>query len=108
MNRRVLSHKAYQFPKVLPFVAVTRFGQGIIMGGSMSSCFARNPARIVILGLDAAGKTTILYKFLKNDETVDTFPTVGFNTEQFTYRHLPMILWDFGGQMIVRYGITDF
>jgi GTPase SAR1 family protein len=64
---------------------------------------SRNPARVILLGLDAAGKTTILYKFLRARETIDTFPTVGFNVEQITYRHLPMMLWDFGGQMIVRY-----
>jgi GTPase SAR1 family protein len=34
------------------------------------------PARILMLGLDAAGKTTILYK-VKLNETVQTIPTIG-------------------------------
>lgn len=34
------------------------------------------PSRILMLGLDAAGKTTILYK-LKLNETVQTIPTIG-------------------------------
>ena len=41
---------------------------------------AKNPQRILLLGLDAAGKTTILYKF-KLGETVTTIPTIGFNVE---------------------------
>jgi len=38
------------------------------------------PARIVMIGLDGAGKTTILYK-LKLNEVVTTIPTIGFNVE---------------------------
>eukprot|EP00286_Rhodomonas_abbreviata_P026887 CAMPEP_0181296366 /NCGR_PEP_ID=MMETSP1101-20121128/4664_1 /TAXON_ID=46948 /ORGANISM="Rhodomonas abbreviata, Strain Caron Lab Isolate" /LENGTH=57 /DNA_ID=CAMNT_0023401223 /DNA_START=88 /DNA_END=258 /DNA_ORIENTATION=+ len=38
-------------------------------------------ARIVLVGLDAAGKTTVLYKF-KLNETVNTIPTIGFNVEE--------------------------
>ena len=33
-----------------------------------------------MLGIDNAGKTTILYK-LKSNETVDVIPTIGFNVE---------------------------
>jgi len=36
--------------------------------------------RILLVGLDAAGKTTILYK-LKLGEVVTTIPTIGFNLE---------------------------
>jgi ADP-ribosylation factor protein 1 len=36
--------------------------------------------RILMVGLDAAGKTTILYK-LKLGEIVTTIPTIGFNVE---------------------------
>lgn len=53
------------------------------MGGLLSrlsdvfSLFGtEKPARILMLGLDAAGKTTILYK-IKLDETVQTIPTIG-------------------------------
>lgn len=37
-------------------------------------------ARILMLGLDSAGKTTIVYK-LKLGEVVRTVPTIGFNVE---------------------------
>jgi GTPase SAR1 family protein len=37
------------------------------------------------VGLDAAGKTTILYK-LKLGEVVTTIPTIGFNVETVEYK----------------------
>ena len=36
------------------------------------------PKRILLLGLDNAGKTTILYK-VKLNENISTIPTIGFN-----------------------------
>lgn len=39
----------------------------------------------MIWGLDAAGKTTILYK-LKLGEVVTTIPTIGFNVETVEYK----------------------
>ncbi|KAG9287712.1 hypothetical protein G9A89_004115 [Geosiphon pyriformis] len=64
------------------------------MGGSVSKALARifgnKEMRILMLGLDAAGKTTILYK-LKLNQSVTTIPTVGFNVET-----------DVGGQDKIR------
>ncbi len=53
--------------------------------------------RILMLGLDNAGKTSILMH-LKQDEFVDTVPTVGLNVEHINYRNLSLTLWDVGGQ----------
>ena len=64
--------------------------------------FGPERAKIAMLGLDAAGKTTILYK-LKIDETVTTIPTVGFNVEEVNFHNLTMTVWDVGGQKIIRY-----
>uniref|UniRef100_A0A3Q1EFM2 Uncharacterized protein n=1 Tax=Acanthochromis polyacanthus TaxID=80966 RepID=A0A3Q1EFM2_9TELE len=36
--------------------------------------------RVLLLGLDNAGKSTLLYK-LKHDMSVSTVPTIGFNVE---------------------------
>merc|ERR1712241_44884 len=58
-------------------------------------------ARILMVGLDAAGKTTILYK-LKLGEVVTTIPTVGFNVETVEYRNLSFTVWDVGGQDKIR------
>jgi len=62
-------------------VLVTSF----IMGKILSKVFGNKEMRILMLGLDAAGKTTILYK-LKLGQSVNTIPTVGFNVETVTYK----------------------
>jgi ADP-ribosylation factor 1/2 len=47
------------------------------------------------VGLDAAGKTSILYK-LKLGEVVSTIPTLGFNVETVSYRNISFTVWDVG------------
>ena len=53
------------------------------------------------LSLDAAGKTTILYK-LKLGEIVTTIPTIGFNVETVEYKNINFTVWDVGGQDKIR------
>ncbi|XP_071485767.1 uncharacterized protein [Diadema setosum] len=61
-----------------------------------------SPSRVLMLGLDAAGKTTCLYK-LKLNETVTTIPTIGFNVETVTpVPGLSFTVWDVGGQEKIR------
>merc|ERR1712166_933613 len=57
--------------------------------------------RILMVGLDAAGKTTILYK-LKLGEVVTTIPTIGFNVEEVQYKNINFTVWDVGGQDKIR------
>lgn len=57
--------------------------------------------RILLLGLDAAGKTTILYK-LNLGEVIHTIPTVGFNVETIKYKNITFTYWDVGGQQKIR------
>merc|ERR1719449_328928 len=57
--------------------------------------------RILMVGLDAAGKTTILYK-LKLGEVVNTIPTIGFNVETVQYQDIEFTVWDVGGQEKIR------
>merc|ERR1719203_2441127 len=54
-----------------------------------------------MVGLDAAGKTTILFK-LKLGEVVTTIPTIGFNVETVEYRNISFNVWDVGGQDKIR------
>jgi len=54
-----------------------------------------------MLGLDAAGKTTITYR-LKLGDVVTTIPTIGFNVETIQYKKLQMTMWDIGGQDKIR------
>ena len=65
------------------------------------SMVGNKEVRILMLGLDAAGKTTILYK-LKLNEVVNTIPTIGFNVETFEYKNIEFNCWDIGGQFKLR------
>jgi len=75
------------------------------MGGHFSkklnSVFGNKEMRVLMLGLDAAGKTTILYK-LKLGQDVTTIPTVGFNVESVTFKKVKFNVWDVGGQDKIR------
>ncbi|XP_049850587.1 ADP-ribosylation factor 1-like [Schistocerca gregaria] len=63
--------------------------------------FGKREMRILMLGLDAAGKTTVLYK-LKLGEIVTTIPTIGFNVENVQYKNINFTVWDVGGQDKIR------
>jgi len=68
--------------------SLTRWGKG-------------QDVRILMLGLDAAGKTTILYR-LQIGEVVSTIPTIGFNVETVRYKNVSFQVWDLGGQSSIR------
>ena len=72
------------------------------MGKILSKVFGNKEMRILMLGLDAAGKTTILYK-LKLGQHVNTIPTVGFNVETVTYKNVKFNVWvsKFGSILIL-------
>ncbi|POR39525.1 putative ADP-ribosylation factor, partial [Tolypocladium paradoxum] len=76
-----------------------------IMGLAFSKIFdklwGKKEMRILMVGLDAAGKTTILYK-LKLGEIVTTIPTIGFNVETVEYKNIQFTVWDVGGQDKIR------
>merc|ERR1712242_117866 len=76
------------------------------MGGSffasaLEKLKGKQDKRIVMVGLDAAGKTTILYK-LRLGEVVNTIPTIGFNVETVEYKNISFNVWDVGGQDKIR------
>ncbi|XP_064597580.1 uncharacterized protein LOC135464031 [Liolophura sinensis] len=65
--------------------------------------FHLTPARLIMVGLDGAGKTTILYKIKLDDEDIETLPTVGFNVETVTVcKNVTFTVWDVGGQEKLR------
>ncbi|EMS48325.1 ADP-ribosylation factor 1 [Triticum urartu] len=96
---------------------------GLSFGTLFGALFAKKEMRILMVGLDAAGKTTILYK-LKLGEIVTTIPTIGtdavrraaifcfrflpvaltltrpnrFNVETVEYKNISFTVWDVGGQ----------
>jgi ADP-ribosylation factor-like protein 3 len=58
-------------------------------------------ARILILGLDNAGKTSILKK-LSDEDINHIMPTQGFNMKSLTQEGFKLNVWDIGGQRAIR------
>ncbi|XP_034990852.1 putative ADP-ribosylation factor-like protein 5C [Zootoca vivipara] len=77
------------------------------------SVFGSREHKVIIIGMDNAGKTTILYQFLMN-EVVHTSPTIGSNVEEIVLRKTHFLMWDIGGQETLRstwhtyYSNTEF
>ncbi|MES1914063.1 MAG: Arf GTPase arf1 [Cercozoa sp. M6MM] len=74
---------------------------GVSFSRLWQKLIGKRDCRILMVGLDAAGKTTILYK-LKLGEVVTTIPTIGFNVETVEYRNISFTVWDVGGQDKIR------
>jgi ADP-ribosylation factor protein 1 len=74
---------------------------GNVFASLLSGLFGKKEMRILMVGLDAAGKTTILYK-LKLGEILTTMPTIGFNVETVEYKNICFTVWDVGGQDKIR------
>ncbi len=75
------------------------------MGNLIKSLFSKKlpkkQCKVVMLGLDGAGKTTILYS-LKLGDVLMTIPTIGFNVEELHYKTISFMVWDVGGQEKLR------
>lgn len=116
----------FLWPVFLPHV----YSMGNIFANLFKGLFGKKEMRILMVGLDAAGKTTILYK-LKLGEIVTTIPTIGegsmlrgqggagagrrglgkahlgpthtgFNVETVEYKNISFTVWDVGGQDKIR------
>ncbi|XP_071661567.1 ADP-ribosylation factor-like protein 11 [Patagioenas fasciata] len=78
------------------------------MGKLISKGCHKSDARVVMLGLDFAGKSTLLYK-LKSSLAMETSPTVGFNVESLqTPCGISFTLWDIGGQGSLQASWSDY
>ncbi|KAL3988461.1 phosphatidylinositol 4-kinase B [Sarotherodon galilaeus] len=71
----------------------------------MGSWVSKPQVQVLLLGLDNAGKSTLLYK-LKHNTCVSTVPTIGFNVEMLEARKnrkkISITIWDVGGQGKMR------
>jgi ADP-ribosylation factor-like protein 1 len=63
---------------------------------SQKICVRTGFYKVLILGLEGTGKTT-LFDRLKSNEVYITNPTIGFNVEQIKLDSQIVTLWDFGG-----------
>ena len=64
-------------------------------------CQSKKEIRLILIGLDLAGKTSVLHR-LRFNEFNSTTPTVGFNFETIFYKNLKISIWDTGGQDKIR------
>ncbi|KAK7109331.1 ADP-ribosylation factor 6-like [Littorina saxatilis] len=67
------------------------------MGNALCTLFRHRSVKVLYFGLDAAGKTTLLYR-LKLGEIVTTIPTMSFNLETVNHNGLDMVTWDVGSR----------
>jgi ADP-ribosylation factor-like protein 3 len=58
-------------------------------------------AKILVLGLDNAGKTTLL-RLLSSEDPTETSPTQGFNVKSIVKDSFKLNVWDIGGQKEIR------
>ena len=66
---------------------------GLIFSTILTRLFGKKKMKILMVGLDAVGKTSILYK-LKLGETVEVIPTIGYNMETLDFGNVSLIVWD--------------
>ncbi|KAJ5079869.1 adp-ribosylation factor 4b-related [Anaeramoeba ignava] len=71
------------------------------MGSSLKKLFKKKQTSLLMVGLDSAGKTTVL-NWLKSGVKTDTEPTIGFSVETIKYHKLTLRVWDMGGQDKIR------
>ena len=78
------------------------------MGSFFSRIFSRllgrGDIRILILGLENAGKTTLLYQ-LQLNQIIEAVPSkkyiaIGFNVEIIQYQNIKLQMWDLGGHWL--------
>ena len=69
---------------------------GFFFSKLWNNLLSKKEIRILMLGLDAAGKTTILHQLGKIGE-IKTLPTIGFNVESLDYKNFNFIVFDIGG-----------
>eukprot|EP01105_Mastigella_eilhardi_P015108 TRINITY_DN3438_c0_g1_i5.p1 TRINITY_DN3438_c0_g1~~TRINITY_DN3438_c0_g1_i5.p1 ORF type:complete len:462 (+),score=90.16 TRINITY_DN3438_c0_g1_i5:765-2150(+) len=98
---RFLKHRHARF-----LTALEKSGKGDGYGAAVWKFITghmqgKKDLRVLILGLDCAGKTTILYKIVLG-ETVTTIPTIGFNVETVRYKDFNLTMWDVSGEDKIR------
>uniref|UniRef100_A0A7S0BQY1 Uncharacterized protein n=1 Tax=Rhodosorus marinus TaxID=101924 RepID=A0A7S0BQY1_9RHOD len=60
-----------------------------------------NHRSLLLLGIDGAGSTTVLYQLVQH-ERVETIPTLAFNRETLAFEGMKYEIWDIGGNDKVR------
>ncbi|NXX36721.1 ARL14 protein, partial [Nicator chloris] len=78
------------------------------MGLQNAKLSSAKRANVPMLGLDSAGKSTLLYK-LRYKEVFLTLPTIGFNVDMIEAgKDFTLTFWDVGGQKKMREFWSNF
>lgn len=72
-------------------------GPSISSGHNTTTLANANDKRILLLGLDNAGKTSILIQLKEKTFTANTVPTIGLNVESIDFKGINWTFWDVGG-----------
>ena len=80
---------------------------GFILSKLWWSLSSDRPYKVIVLGLNNAGKTSVLYSMLFG-KLVPTQPTLGSNVEEFKYRNVHFCAYDLGGQELLRHSWSLF
>ncbi len=83
------------------FYEIRSYVMGNLLSSVWSRLLGREDVRILMVGLDNAGKTTILFQ-LKFGKVISSVPTIGFNVETVSYKNISFTVWDIGGQDKIR------
>jgi len=69
----------------------------------MGNCCNKNKeVKVLFIGLDGSGKTSLLNVMKGESPEVETQPTVGFNFETVTHKDVDVNIWDTGGTEQIR------
>lgn len=60
--------------------------------------FTKQKLRVLVVGLDNSGKTTMLNYLKPSKATLETVPTVGFSVEEFSKNNIQFSAFDMSGQ----------
>jgi len=83
-------------------------GMGLLSTSIMEYYVGNGWEKIIMLGLDNSGKTTILQKLRTSQDVNITLPTVGFQAEKIEHEDVKFSIFDIGGQDFVRSGWREF
>ena len=74
----------------------------LVRRSSLRSLKAKHGKRVVLIGLDGAGKTTVLRQLISRGAAPETLPTIGFTVQELVLDGLPLTVFDVGGQEKIR------
>ena len=74
----------------------------LVRRSSLRSLKAKHGKRVVLIGLDGAGKTTVLRQLINRGAAPETLPTIGFTVQELVLDGLPLTVFDVGGQEKIR------